>query len=49
MGCCVSIQGLDYDRIHSPTVLQAIGKTARYHGTTARHRCQVYFSIFLFI
>jgi hypothetical protein len=48
MGCCISIQGLDYDRIHSATVLQTIGETARYHGTTERHRCQVVFLDFYY-
>ncbi len=48
MGCCVSIQGLDHDRIHSEIVLQSIGKNSRYHGTTERSRLQVYL-LFFFI
>jgi hypothetical protein len=46
MGCCISIQGLDHDRIHSAIVLQSIGETSRYHGTTERNRFQVYLSVF---
>ncbi|CAF0843505.1 unnamed protein product [Rotaria sordida] len=40
MGCGLSIKGLEHDRIHSATVLQTKGEISRYHGTTARGRCQ---------
>ncbi|CAF2826797.1 unnamed protein product [Rotaria sp. Silwood2] len=40
MGCCLSIKGLDHDRIHSEIVLQTKGESSRYHGTTERGRLQ---------
>lgn len=49
MGCCVSIQGLDYDQLRSPVVLQTIGDNTRYHGTTERNRLQVCFFSILFL
>ncbi len=49
MGCCISVQGLDHDRIHSAIVLQAKGETARYHGTTERNRFQVLISLSIWI
>ncbi len=48
MGSCISIHGLDHDRIQSEIVLQTTGETARYHGTTERNRFQVFVS-FVFL
>lgn len=48
MGCCLSIKGLDRDRIHSKLVFQAKGAASRYHGTTERGRCQVCLLLFFY-
>ncbi len=49
MGGCISIHGLDRDRISSEIVLQTTGETARYHGTTERNRFQVFVSFVFYL